>query len=77
MRKIQTIRIQMLYCTYTLTWLVHECLRADHILRVFDNVEMKETFVNEKEKLSGKQMDYRIPMYDITASYLKDLDFIS
>jgi hypothetical protein len=67
---METISNQMLYCTYTLTWLVHERLRADHILRVFENVEMKGSFVNEKEKGSGRQTDYRLPMYDITASYL-------
>ena len=40
-------------------------------------MEIKGTFVNENEKGSGRQTDYRLPMYDITASYLKDLDFSS
>jgi hypothetical protein len=42
---------------------------------VFENVEMKRRYGNEKEKGTGNQKGHRSPMNDITAVYLKLQDF--
>jgi hypothetical protein len=52
-------------------WLVLLCLKEDHILRVIDSVEIKETCGNDKEKGTGSQTNYRSRMNDITALFLE------
>jgi len=44
---------------------------ADNILRIFGNVEIRRTFVNEKEKGTGSQMDWRIRKNDMLLRMLK------